>query len=597
MDESETTLSQMLSVATHKHNLKNNWNVLVWLLEHASKVLLTDARMSMISLGFITDHCIDSDIHFIENTFKKPMQVNYFLSKPLMDSHLKESITRNESLYTFSGTKNNADRLHDLAQKAFGADQSVVYSSANSHMKHVKDELRNVNETWVSKKAINTTPSLTVGTSFDVPGIIQNIYLYPYTMTAGRKDVTQSAARVREPITKVINCCVSGPSKEVPTSYSSIKKILFAKSDLALVTESARIEKDFEDDTVRLKLLRQLVADPGERSTIVSTGIRVTQERNLQLLNYNEQLMYTFLEIGHTVTLFRVGDVIDQPDDSDDEDVSIPPEEKVFMDFNGTAGIMSHYDDEEESLREKERNETLSESDHALLKMVHYIKNFNPEKWPLLSYEYWMDYRYKLNKDKRLQMLIMGDAEEVADRLDRSNRYNIAKADGDLATDRVSILHSATVPEFSRVEFYAFGKPLFRLFELIGLSDMVTTSRVIKTHSAEVNSLLRECRVMLGPEGWSDKELSVDSSYKKLVGFLTTVMNVLIDGTLVVESTKKVPTDETVQVSDNRRKTGATTRKKREKLMEYSLNFRPQEKTRGVSYSAMDRIAHLTVYE
>ena len=596
VDESETTLTQHLSVATHKHNLRNNWNVLVWLLEHASKVLFADARMSMISLGFVQDHCITSDVHYIKNTFKNSMQVNYFLSKPLMDRYLKESIGRNESLYTFSGSKNNAYRLHDLAQKAFGDGQSVVYSSSNSHLKQVKDELRNVNESWISKKSINTTPSLTVGTSFDVPGIIQNIYLYPYTMTAGRKDVTQSAARVRVPITKEINCCVSGPSKIVPTSYSSIKKLLFAKADLALISESVRIEKDFEDDTVRLNLLRHLVSDPGERSSIVATGIRVTQERNLQLLNYNEQLMYTFLEIGHTVTLFRTDDSIDRDDDAKD-DVPMPLEQQVFVTYEGTAGIMAHYDDEEESLLEKERNETLTESDHALLKMVNYIKNFNPAKWPLLSYEYWMDYKYKLNKDKRLQMLIISNADDVEDRLDRNNRYNIAKAEGDLAMDRVSILHSATVPEFNRVEFYAFGKPLFRLFELIGLSDMVTTSRIIKTHTVEVNGLLQECRVLLGPEGWRGKELSVDSTYKELIGFLTLMMDALIDGTLILDSIRKVATTDSITVNHNETKSGKTTRKAQEHVMTYKLNFIPPEKTHGVSYSAVERIEHLNTYE
>jgi hypothetical protein len=72
IDESETTIAQMLSISTHKHNLKNNWDVLVWLIENSTKTLLADARMSDISMGFITDHCTIQDIHYIKNNLKFP---------------------------------------------------------------------------------------------------------------------------------------------------------------------------------------------------------------------------------------------------------------------------------------------------------------------------------------------------------------------------------------------------------------------------------------------------------------------------------------------------------------------------------------------
>ena len=126
---------------------------------------------------------------------------------------------------------------------------------------------------------------------------------------------------------------------------------------------------------------------------------------------------------------------------------------------------------------------------------------------------------------------------------------------------------------------------------------MVTTSRVIKTNSLEVNGLLQECRILLGPEGWKGKDLSVDSSYRELVGFLTLMMNNLIDGTLILDSIRKVSTTETVIVNHSETKSGKTTRKAREHVMTYKLNFIPQEKTRGVSYSATERIDHLTKYE
>ena len=74
-------------------------------------------------------------------------------------------------------------------------------------------------------------------------------------------------------------------------------------------------------------------------------------------------------------------------------------------------------------------------------------------------------------------------------------------------------------------------------------------------------------------------------------------MNNLIDGTLILDSIRKVSTTETVTVNHNETKSGKTTRKAREHVMTYKLNFIPQEKTHGVSYSATERIEHLNIYE
>ena len=134
MDESETTIGQMLCVETHGHNIKNNWDVLLWLLEGASKVLLADARMSMISMGFVQDHCSNRDIHYIHNTVQIPMEAMLFLNPETMETMARRSVERGESLYTFSGGRNNAYNLHDMTTKAFGAEQTAVWqSSGNSH--------------------------------------------------------------------------------------------------------------------------------------------------------------------------------------------------------------------------------------------------------------------------------------------------------------------------------------------------------------------------------------------------------------------------------------------------------------------------------
>jgi len=136
--------------------------------------------------------------------------------------------------------------------------------------------------------------------------------------------------------------------------------------------------------------------------------------------------------------------------------------------------------------------------------------------------------------------MLMGSLEDAEDALDRSNRYQVARAEGDQVDEHLGILHTAIVPEISRANFHAFARPLFRLFDLLGLrDDFKTDSLSIKLHSPEVEQCLAECRGLLGPSGHSGKELSVSPTYQQLVRFLTDMMHTLIDGTLTVKSMRQ----------------------------------------------------------
>ena len=597
IDESETTITQMLCVETHRHNIKNNWEVLVWLMERASKVLMADARMSMISMGFAQDHCSRRDIHYIRNTFQIPMEAMLFLDSKNMEKWLTRSVERGESLYTFSGGRNHAIKLRGMTQEVFGADKSVIYSSLNSGTEKVRAELANVNDAWKDVKAIHTTPSITVGTSFDLPDVIHNIFLFPHSMTASPNDCSQSSRRVRRPINPVLHYTVMGSCKKVPITISGIKSVLSAKSDLMLLMESSRVEKDFEDamNADQLKLARALINDPGEKSTLIKTALRVILQRNLQLTNYAEELMRVFLESGHTITVNR---------GTASKEDCIPnaamPEETVFNQHSSTAGVMAFYEEHEEELVVKEKAETLSPDERALLKLVHYFKNFNPDKWALVSYDYWLDYKPKLAKDKRLQLVLSGQLDQAISDMDRTHRIEIAHAAG---IDG-SILHSVLIPEVARVNFRAFAKPLITLFKLLGLStpEFVTDSITIKRHSAALEDNLRECRTLLGPSGWSGQDLHENPTFTQLLQFLTNMLNVLVDGTFTRDNdrpARRVATQTTIETADKRTQSGKTTRKKRERITNYKLTFvapNPQSPLmlHSLSYSALQRIEHLS---
>ena len=192
-------------------------------------------------------------------------------------------------------------------------------------------------------------------------------------------------------------------------------------------------------------------------------------------------------------------------------------------------------------------------------------------------------------------MVLHGNLDHATQLLNRASRYTIAKAEGDTVEEHLGILHTTTVPEFTRSSYYVFAKPLFTMFDLMGLRESLTTDSIkVKLHTPAIVNCLRECRVLLGTSGWNGKDLSPSPTYKQMVRFLSDMLTVLIDGTFTTMSVTKKTVDVTVEVADTRRKSGKTTRKKREKVMDYELQFEVPEKPKGAAYTALERIEHLT---
>jgi len=57
--------------------------------------------------------------------------------------------------------------------------------------------------------------------------------------------------------------------------------------------------------------------------------------------------------------------------------------------------------------------------------------------------------------------VLRGTLEDAEDELDRSNRYQIARSEGDKVDEHLGILHTAKVPEFNRARFYACNGEVF----------------------------------------------------------------------------------------------------------------------------------------
>ncbi len=124
-------------------------------------------------------------------------------------------------------------------------------------------------------------------------------------------------------------------------------------------------------------------------------------------------------------------------------------------------------------------------------------------------------------------------------------------------------------------------------------NNMVTDSITIKSHADEIANCLRTCKTLLGIDA-SGKDLSVNPNYKQLSKSLADMLITLIDGTLATTSVKKVAIPGIkVETSHLNTKSKRSTRSKRERVMQYELQFKPPNKPISVSYTAIERIEHL----
>jgi hypothetical protein len=422
LDESETIVRQMLCLSTHKHNLKANWETLRWLLECSAQTFCADARMSCITMDFVADIFKRNEIHYIHNTHKIPFQVRWFEKSKVMENVLVNSIENNESFYCFTGTRNKALHIDKLARDVYGDEKCRLYTSLNSG--RCQNDLLNVDETWLDASAITTSPSITVGTSFNVPDVVKNVFMFLYTKTAGPNDATQGARRVREPEVKVINVAVDGHSENVPTSRTIIKGLFRARGSIVFTQEIDRIKKDYEDEEDQ-KLIENTIKElevgkNDEVLGLMKTAVNVALDRNLSLRNCKEQLCRTFLEMGWTIEIVR-----ENINKNKLVAISTVPEKRVFDDHRGALGIVAFYEMQKDELELKEKEEKLSEDEMAVVKLYRYIRQFTEEAQSNhIDYQYWQDYRYTLNKDKRLQMTMQSTEKDAVEQADRNRRHN-----------------------------------------------------------------------------------------------------------------------------------------------------------------------------
>ena len=262
-----------------------------------------DARMSCLTMDFVADVFSRKEIHYIRNTYQIPMQVRWFENSKAMENTLVKSVEDKEKFYCFTGTRAKALHIDKLAKDHYGADKTKLYCALNSGQS--QGDLLRVNEVWKDMSAITTSPSITVGTSFNVRNIIDNVFLFLFTQTASPTDAIQAARRIRHPVNNVINVAIDGRSSNVSIRRKDIRDMFKERRSILLTSEFERVTKDFAHDQETLqRILKELdVGSTNEVPGLITTAVNVTLARNLALRDYHEQLCRTFLSMGYNIEM------------------------------------------------------------------------------------------------------------------------------------------------------------------------------------------------------------------------------------------------------------------------------------------------------
>jgi hypothetical protein len=203
-DEIESILNQFSST-TH-NQLEESFKAFIKILTRSKNSIMADAFITNRTIEFCKS--LDLNYKFEVNTFnpnshitahilgiaRSPTQVPGL--KQTFLEHIKDSIKKGKKLCIASSSlKFNKEEI--CKRINLDIDSIIQYDSKEDDS--LITNLKNVRETWSDPKIrlIIYTTIITVGVSFDIPNIFDNIYIYGTSNCPIARDLLQSHFRVR----------------------------------------------------------------------------------------------------------------------------------------------------------------------------------------------------------------------------------------------------------------------------------------------------------------------------------------------------------------------------------------------------------------
>lgn len=199
IDELPATLDQLLS-STVK-NTRYTFAILRHLVQTTDQVMVFSSDERDVDINFIRELRKDHDhIYHIINEYKEGGQVmkvypKYENFKRLIMNEVRAA----KRIYIGTDSKLFAKKIYsEITEIMMNSLIKVrMYCSENASLKHIKNELLNPNEHWLSFDIIIATPTITHGIDFNVPDHFDCQFYYASGKSIVPRNMIQAMKRVR----------------------------------------------------------------------------------------------------------------------------------------------------------------------------------------------------------------------------------------------------------------------------------------------------------------------------------------------------------------------------------------------------------------
>ena len=202
------------------------------LLKEAGKIIIADANASLPTVEtFMELAGLDErEMEWVTGgSPRQPCEDKSLYVHPNADSlrvHVEKCVKEKKKLFVGFTQKSEAIAMERQIRKWVPETKIKTYHADSSQSRLA--ELQDVNTHWAEADVVLSSPVVSSGVSFDVPGHFDHIVLFGNHRQGGlvREEILQQMGRVRKPINPVVHACFTEAKHQRPRDFLSIASSL-----------------------------------------------------------------------------------------------------------------------------------------------------------------------------------------------------------------------------------------------------------------------------------------------------------------------------------------------------------------------------------
>ena len=303
IEEIEQVLAHIFA-ASFEGNRQEVWNVLVWHLQRATKIIISDADLSQVTIKIIQHLAgiTSDDTDIIINDWSNDWSESSLTVMDYSDSNawyeqLYQDVRAGRKLYITAVEQQRILNLRDDLQQRFPEKRILCITSANSQSPEVGKILRSPNcEAMQEYDMVLTSPAVSTGVSIDIDHF-DCTFAYGDQGIIGGTDFVQQLLRPRQ-VTTVHLCLEAGGQYVGSEDPDDIRAEAITKKDLFGLRYSRDFDGSFQEEEY-INAMAQVVAWQNRsrnafahhvRQLLIERGARLEKVQAASETNYQKHL-------------------------------------------------------------------------------------------------------------------------------------------------------------------------------------------------------------------------------------------------------------------------------------------------------------------